>query len=94
MAKLSQLKKQWIKDSYFIENSDELGPEFEVARELIRARIYAKMTQVDVATAMNTTQSVVARLESGRAIPTIKTIDRFARAVGMTFEVRLTPNGE
>jgi ribosome-binding protein aMBF1 (putative translation factor) len=94
MTKLSQLKKQWIKDSYFVENSEELGPEFEVARELIRARIYAKMTQVDVAKAMTTTQSVIARLESGRAIPTIKTIDRFAKAVGMTFEVRLTPNND
>ena len=52
------------------------------------------MTQVDVAKAMTTTQSVIARLESGRAIPTIKTIDRFARAVGMTFEVRLTPNND
>ena len=87
MTKLSDLKKEWIKDPEIKKNYQDLKPEFEMAREFIRARVKAKMTQLDVANKMKTTQSVIARLESGKAVPTMKTIDRFAKAVGMGFEI-------
>jgi ribosome-binding protein aMBF1 (putative translation factor) len=86
MIKLSELKKEWIKDPDIEKHYEDLKPEFEMAREFIRARVNANMTQSDVAKKMKTTQSVIARLESGRAVPTMKTIDRFAKAVGMGFE--------
>ncbi len=91
MIKLSDLKKQWIKNPDFKKNYEQLEPEFEMAREFIRARVCANMTQADVAKKMKTTQSVIARLESGKAIPTVKTIDRFAKAVGMGFEFHFVP---
>ncbi len=40
---------------------------------------------------MGTTQSVVARLESGRRLPSIRTVERFARAVGGKLIVRMEP---
>ena len=86
--KLSELKKEWIKDPEVKQHYHNLKPEFDLAREFIRARVKANMTQIEVAKKMNTTQSVIARLESGKAVPTMKTIDRFARAVGMGFELR------
>ena len=45
------------------------APDFELARELIAARTQAGLTQGDVAALMGTTQSVVARIESGRGTP-------------------------
>ena len=45
---------------------NEQTPEFELARELIAARMRAGLTQGEVAARMGTTQSVVARIESGR----------------------------
>jgi transcriptional regulator with XRE-family HTH domain len=45
---------------------DAQAPEFELARELIAARTQADLTQGEVAARMGTTQSVVARIESGR----------------------------
>ena len=87
MTKLSNLKKEWVKDPDVKGEYEKLKPEFELAREFIRARTKAKMTQLDVAKKMKTTQSVIARLESGKAVPTMKTIDRFAKAVGMRFEI-------
>jgi DNA-binding transcriptional regulator YiaG len=61
---------------------DELGAEFVFARELIAARTQARLSQDEVARRMGTTQSVVARLESGRRLPSIRTMLRFAEAVG------------
>jgi predicted transcriptional regulator len=66
-------------------------PEFELARELIAARTKAGLTQGDVAARMGTTQSVVARIESGRGTPSMRTVQRFASAVGARAVVRMEP---
>ena len=81
-----------MKDPQFKKVHEELKPEFELAREFIKARVAANMTQTDVAEKMATTQSVIARLESGKRVPSIKTIDRFAKAVGMKFEFHFVQN--
>lgn len=88
MVKLKTLKEQWIKNPEFQKEYEKLKPEFEMAREFIRARISANMTQAEVANKMQTTQSAIARLESGKAIPTLKTIERYAKAVGMRFQIQ------
>jgi DNA-binding XRE family transcriptional regulator len=59
----------------------------EIALELIKARLHSKMTQQEVASRMGTTQSVVARLESGRTTPSIKTLERYAQATGKHLHV-------
>jgi DNA-binding XRE family transcriptional regulator len=70
---------------------DAQAPEFELARELIAARMKAGLTQGDVAALMGTTQSVVARIESGRGTPSMRTVQRFASAVGARAVVRMEP---
>ena len=47
------------------------------------------MTQADVAEAMNTTQSVIARLEGGGQKPTIKTLERYAQATKSRLKIGL-----
>jgi transcriptional regulator with XRE-family HTH domain len=68
---------------------DDLAPEFELARELIAARARAGLTQAEVARRMRTTQSAVARLESGRRVPSIDSLRRYAAATGSHAVVRL-----
>jgi DNA-binding XRE family transcriptional regulator len=67
------------------------APEFALARELIAARIKAGLAQGEVAALMGTTQSVVARIESGRGTPSMRTVQRFANAVGARAVVRMEP---
>ncbi len=57
-----------------------LGDEFDLAHELIAARVRAGLTQAEVAERMGTTQSVVARLESGAQMPSVNTLLKFAKA--------------
>lgn len=69
-----------MKDPAFRAEYDAMEDEFALATALIRARADAEMTQEQVATAMGTTQAVVARLESGRVRPSTRTLERFAKA--------------
>jgi len=49
------------------------------------------MTQEQVAAAMGTTQTVIARLESGRTMPSTRTLERFAKATGMRLRISFEP---
>ena len=68
---------------------DALEPEFAIAHELIAARARAGLSQAEVAQRMGTTQSVVARLESGKRPPSLRSVQRYAQAVGARAVVRL-----
>lgn len=62
-----------------------------MADALIRARGQADMTQEQVAEKMGTTQAVVARLESGRVMPSTRTLKRYAEATGTRLTISFTP---
>jgi predicted transcriptional regulator len=91
MKSLHQLKTQLLADPQTRAEYDALAGEFETARELIAARSLAGLTQSEVAQRMGTTQSVIARLESGKQAPSLRTVQRYARAVGARAVVRIEP---
>ena len=69
---------------------DALEQEFAIASELIRARARAGLSQSELAERMGTSQSAIARLESGQTLPSTKTLLRFAEATGSKVELRLS----
>ena len=69
---------------------ESLAPEFEISAELVRARVRAGLSQAELATRMGTSQSTIARLESGQTLPSTKTLLRYAQATGSKFQVRLS----
>lgn len=84
------LKKEWMKDKEFASEYRALELEYKIALILIKARSKAGLTQADIAKRMGTTQSVIARLESGTALPSVKTLNKYAQATGQHLELRLT----
>jgi predicted transcriptional regulator len=90
MKTLSQVKAGLLKDKSTREAYLALEDEFSIAHKLIGARVKAGLTQSDVAQRMGTTQSVIARMESGRTLPSLRTLSRYAQAIGYTASVRLT----
>jgi transcriptional regulator with XRE-family HTH domain len=88
---LKNVKAQLLANPAFRQAYDAQEPEFELARELIAARTQAGLTQGEVAAGMGTTQSVVARIESGRGTPSMRTVQRFAHAVGVRAVMRMEP---
>ncbi len=85
--KVSNLAKEWLKDPEFKAEYDALEDEFNLAAALIQARSLAAMTQEQVAAAMGTTQAAIARLESGRSLPSTRTLKRFADATGLKLRI-------
>lgn len=89
MKTLKTLKAELLADPRTRVEYDALAAEFEIAHELIAARGRAGLTQGEVAARMGTTQSVVARLESGKRMPSMRTVQRYASAVGARAVMRL-----
>jgi ribosome-binding protein aMBF1 (putative translation factor) len=75
------------KDPAFAEARERLRPEYECRRALIKRRIEAGLSQSQLAERLGTTQSSVARLESGKRLPTIDTLHRLAGILGVEFVI-------
>lgn len=83
------MKDKMLSDPEVREAYDAMTGEFALARELIAARVRAGLTQAELAERMGTTQSAVARIESSRRLPSMKTLLRYAKATGSRPLVKL-----
>jgi len=70
MTSLAKLRRTLLTDPEVKAEYNRLGPILAVVGEMIEARQAAGLTQADIAARMGTTQSVVARLENARHMPT------------------------
>ncbi len=91
MTNLATLRSKLLTDPDVKAEYDRLGPIFAVVGEMIEARQEAGLTQAEVASRMGTTQSVVARLETARHMPTFDLVARYAAAIGRRIDVHLVP---
>ena len=91
MTKLSNLHKKWMTDPEYRGEYEALEEEFALASAIIEARSRAGLTQEELAVRMETSQSAIARLESGRTIPSGRTLKRFAKATGTRLCISFEP---
>ena len=91
MTKVTDLHEKWMKDPEYRAAYDALEGEFALASALIEARARAGLTQEELAKRMETTQSVVARLEGGRTRPSTRTLEKIARATGTRLKISFEP---
>ena len=76
----------------FTEAYNALALEYQILDQLLRARSRAGLTQEAVAERMKTTKSAISRLERTVAhAPSVKTLKRYANAVGCDVQVKLIP---
>jgi ribosome-binding protein aMBF1 (putative translation factor) len=91
MKTFREMKAELMQDREFHAEYERLRPEFELAETIIAARAAQGLTQAELAARMNTSQSYIARLESGRISPSMKTWRRLAAATGTRPKVTLEP---
>ena len=91
MARISDLHKKWMKEPKYRKAYEALEEEFVLASAAMDARNGAGLTQAALARKMGTTQPVVARLESGRGLPSMRTLDRLAKATGSRLTIGFAP---
>lgn len=70
---------------------DRLADEFAFLDQILKARADAGLTQAEVASRIGTTQSAIARLETGggKHSPSLATLQRYATALGYKVRVQL-----
>ncbi|MEK6743072.1 MAG: helix-turn-helix transcriptional regulator [Nitrospirota bacterium] len=70
---------------------ERLAEEFSFFDAFLKVRAAAGITQAEVADRIGTTQSAIARLESGggKHSPSLATLQKYARALGCRLELRL-----
>jgi ribosome-binding protein aMBF1 (putative translation factor) len=73
---------------------ESIRPELALRREMLEARLRAGLTQQQLAQRMNTTQSAIARWESGDSLPGFKTLMKLASVTGFRLIVRFEENTE
>jgi transcriptional regulator with XRE-family HTH domain len=92
MLKHKEVKSRALERPDVKAEYDRLDEEFALLDEFLKARAAAGVSQAQVAERMGTTQSVVARLESGHGkhSPSLATLRKYAQALGCRLDLRLT----
>lgn len=84
----SEVKERLRRDPEFVAALEELEPEYQIARQLIRARLERGMTQKQLAVKIGTGQSAISRMESGEQNVSIGLLKKAAR--GLNTKLHLT----
>lgn len=87
-----ELKEKALASPEVREAYDQMGPEFTLLRQMLKARNRAGLSQAQVAERMGTKAPAITRLESslssGKHSPSLATLQRYAEAVGCELNVK------
>lgn len=80
-----------MKDPAFRREYDALEDEFSLMLEVAKARLRSGLSRAEITRRMKTTPRTFARLESGRVLPSMRTLERFAKATGHRLKISFEP---
>lgn len=87
---LKEYIAEQMKNPEFKKAWEDLDPEFQVLKAMIKAREKTGISQAELARRVGTKQSVISRLERGAfSKATLETIKKVADALDMRLEIRL-----
>jgi ribosome-binding protein aMBF1 (putative translation factor) len=81
LISFEEWEKELMKDPEFVKEYNKLEPEFQIARQIIDARLKKKMSQEELAKKVGTGQAVISRLEGMNGKSSISLLERVARAL-------------
>ncbi|MCR4418614.1 MAG: helix-turn-helix transcriptional regulator [Clostridia bacterium] len=79
--------REELKDPHFKAAWDEFDLEYQVAGLLVKLRAEAGLSQEELARRIGTTQSAIARMESGKVVPRLESLAKIAQACGKRLEL-------
>ena len=94
MRNLSELKEELLQDSNVRKEYDLLGPEYQVKKAIIEARKSLNITQLELAKRTGIDRADISKLENGNANPSLKTLQRLANGLGISFQINFTPQNK
>ncbi|MFA6917952.1 MAG: helix-turn-helix transcriptional regulator [Candidatus Gracilibacteria bacterium] len=87
MKTYSNFKKRVLKDKELRKEYDALATEFIIADIIIGKRLEKGLSQAELANKIGTKQSAISRLESGDYNPSVKLLEKVAKALGLKLSV-------
>lgn len=78
---------EWMKDPEYRREYDALEAEFQLVHALLNKRLGQKMSQKQLADKIGTSQSAIARLESGEGNPSFKFLKRVAEGLDSKLKI-------
>ena len=85
---LKEYRQKLLADPEVKAAYEALEDEYALAKAMMQARMQSGLTQEELAKRMGTTQSVIARWESGKTLPSSRTLLRVAEATGTHFRAQ------
>lgn len=82
-----KLKTELLADPETYQEYKALEPEYELIRQIIKARMEQNMTQSELARLIGTKQSNISRLEGGDYNPSLQFLKRVARGLGKELHI-------
>jgi len=80
--------KEQLKDPEFKREYDRLEPQYQVMREIIKARLHKRISQRQLAKKAKTTQAVLSRIQNFDVNPSIGLLQRIAEAMDKKLEIK------
>ena len=87
MDDLDRYHAEQIKDPEYAAEYERLEPVYDIVSAITLARAEQNLTQRELAERCGMRQSAFARLESGNANPTLKTLQQVARGLGKKLRI-------
>lgn len=91
MSELRDYINEQFKDPEFKKEWNNLEPEMEVVRAMIKARTAQNLTQKDLAEKTGINQANISKLENGNMNPSLKLLKRIADGLGMNLRIEFVP---
>ena len=80
-----------MKDPVIKQEYDALEPEYTIIQAMIDARKASGLTQKQLSEKTGITQGDISRLENGNGNPSLRTLQRLAKGMGMKLDISFTP---
>lgn len=78
------------KDPEFLAEYEKLAPEYELAKQIIAARVELGITQKELADRVGTSQANISKLEHGQLNPSVRMLQKVADGLGKQFSAVLS----
>ncbi len=92
MTTFNDFLKEQLKDPDIKAEYEALEPEFAIIQAMIDARKLKGITQKELSERTGIAQGDISKLENGNGNPSLKTLQRLARAMGMHLKIEFISN--
>lgn len=91
MSDLKKYLNKQLKNKEFKKEWDNLQPEMELIRTIVKARVAKNITQKELSVKTGINQADISKLETGTRKPSLKILEKIADALDMAIRIEFIP---